>query len=243
MRLDRNAVASWLDEATASDPLPDLQVNPRELDLLERSVDGLREAPSFEEHDPGCYLFFVDRSAVQAARGEEAFDLPAFATQIGAAAREANRRLEIESQSSTNNIERGAASLPPQLDDFDSYIILASGLEVPTIGPGGHIFIDERGGTIAGSASVRPFIESQHVGSWTSVDSVFAELAQFLGEGLEFFPALGYYEGSWMERQAVIQPTIACVIETAETAPYPERWVVTMPATASGEPPEPSSPQ
>jgi hypothetical protein len=239
VRLDRDTVASWLDEATASDPLPDLRVNPSEPDLLERSVDGLHEAPSFEEHDPGCYLFFLDRSDPHVARRNEAFDLAALTTQIAVAARESNRRLAAEWESAADDIERGAVSPPPQLDDFGSYIILASGVEVPTIGPGGHIFIEERAGTIAGSASVRPFVESPHAGSWTSADTIFAELAQFLSSGLEFFPALGYYEGSWMERQDIIRPTIAFVIETAETAPYPERWVVTMSATSTGEPPEP----
>jgi hypothetical protein len=214
-------------------------VNPREPDLLERSIDGLRAVPSFEERDPGCYLFFIDRQEASAGRRDEAFNLSALAAQIAATARESNRRLEVEWESSAYDIERGDASPPSQLDEFDSYIVLASGLEVPTVGPGGHIFIGERGGTIVGSASVRPFIESRRTRSWISADTILTELALFLGEGLEFFPALGYYEGSWMERQNNIQPTIAFVIETAETVPYPEKWVVTIPATTINEPSEP----
>ena len=241
MRLDPDAVASWLDEVTASDPSPDLRVNYRELDLLERGIEGIRAAPSFEELDPGCYLFFIDRQEAPAAWRDDAFDLPALARQISAAARDSNRRLEVERESSANNIESGEAPSPP--DEFGSYIVLENGLEVPTIGPGGHIIIGERNGTINGSASVRPFIERQHARSWTSADTVLAELAIFLNEGLRFFPALGYYEGSWMERQNVIKPTIAFVIETAATVLYPEKWVVTMTATTSEEPSEPVSPQ
>jgi hypothetical protein len=235
VRLDRPAVAAWLEEVTASTPPPDLRVSPDALDLLEQSIHGLRAMPSFEERDPGCYLFFIDREEAGTAGRDAALDLRALAARITAAAREVNRRLEVEWESPARDTEPGNAK---ERDEFGSYIILSNGRNVPSIGPGGHVFIEQRRDTIFGSASVRPFTVSRPAGSWASVDSVFSELGTFLDQGLNFFPAFGYYEGSWMERQALIRPTIAFVIETGEDAPYPQRWEMAMSATTTSGPAE-----
>ena len=61
------------------------------------------------------------------------------------------------------------------------------------------------------------------------------ELSPFFGAGLECTAELGYYEGSWMERQSVIRPTFTFIIESDPSAQFPQRWVVTTPATVSDQ--------
>jgi hypothetical protein len=232
MRLDRDNVATWFGEVTAGPPPPDLLVNPEAADLLERTLPDLRATPSLGEQDPGCYLFFLTGEALK-ERGE--LDLGAIALQIGRTAASSHRRLAVQWEPATQRFgPRSTAGLEPE-DPFGSYIVLADERQIPTIGPGGQVLLEQRAGTIVGSASVRPFVESTQARSWVSFQAIDDELAPFLDRGLECAAEFGYYEASWMERQAVIQPTFAFLIENDPSAEYPQKWMVTVPATTGTE--------
>lgn len=229
MRLDRGSVAAWFGELTTVPPPPDLLVDREATDLLERTLTDLRATPSFDELDPGCYLFFM---ASEASEGrDERIDLGAIAERIARATRDANRRLAVRWEGSAEHLgPRSRVGLDRE-DRFGSYIVLAEGREVPSIGPGGQVLLEEQAGTVLGSASVRPFVESRRARFWVSLEAVDDELAPFYDRALECSAEFGYYEASWMERQAVIQPTFVFVVENESSAEYPLKWVVTVPAT------------
>ena len=134
-------------------------------------------------------------------------------------------------RSSTTRLD----SRPVDDSEPDSLILLEDGRRIPSVGPGGRIAIESRRGTVLGTASVRPFAENRRVGRWMDVDSVAVALAGFLDVGLEFDPAFGYYEKTWMEHQPVIEPTFAFVIRNDESSEYPSKWEVTVPATVTSD--------
>jgi hypothetical protein len=237
VRLERRELVSWLGEVTTSGPLPDLFVERRMPDLLERSIDGLRAAPSFEELDPGCYSFFVDLNDPELTLRSRSLEVGAVVERIAETARSMRRRLDVEWNQPAGDVDQRTDALPSRPDGFDSFIVLENELQVPSIGPGGHVYVEPRNGTIFGSASVRPFSESRRPSTWGKTAAIVDELSPFFGSGIECVAEFGYYEGSWMERQSVIRPTFVFVIESEATAQFPLRRVVTLPATVGEESP------
>lgn len=229
MRLDRENLAAWFGEVTTVPPPPDLIVEREAADLLERTLVDLQATPSFDERDPGCYLFFLARQASQGR--DERLDLAGIAERINGAARAAHRVLPVRWDTVTEQSDRLSWPAPEPADRSESYIVLADQRVVPSIGPGGRVVLEERDGTVLGSAAVRPFRESRRARAWVSLQAVDEELAPFFDRALECSAEFGYYEASWMERQAVIQPTFVFVIETDGSAEYPLKWLVTLPAT------------
>lgn len=231
MRLNQRELVSWLDETRALGPPPDLLVERRGRDLVERSIEGLRAMPSFDDLDSGCYSFFIDLSDPERPRRGRSLEARSVAAMIAELAPSVHRRVTVEWREAGSGTDREVNALPPRPDGIDSHIILESGALIPSIGPGGHVFVEERAGTIFGSASVRPFVEAQGASPWSATADLLGELAQFIGEGLEVTPEFGYYESSWMEHQPVIRPTFVFMIHNGIISDIPQKWVVVVPAT------------
>lgn len=198
-------------------------------DLLERSLlertsgafrfdHGFGWAPRTAGRDAGCYLFSVNDRLL-----EDVIGIARFEAQY----RRSNVVRKIpEVQEHEHPVEPDAALQAPSL------IRLRDDRQVPSVGPGGYITYKLRQGKVTGVASVRPFYEINSAVRWVEIDSVIETLADMLDTGLEFFPACGYYEQTWMEEQHQIEPVFDFIIEAPSgDAAYPAKWQITLPAT------------
>jgi hypothetical protein len=231
MILSRVHVEGWFNAATLSPTPPDLIVDQETPDLLDAAhLPGLRESISLDSgHDPGCYLFYVERGA-----SGDRIDLEAVATAIERSALGTGRLLTVGRPSRVHDGERGRV-LPIQSQQSavaeDSRIVVDGLDPVLSIGPGGHVFLEERDEMVVGTSSVRTFRQTNRFRAWVQIDDVMDALEPFMTEEIDCRPAFGYFEASWLERQNVIQPRFSFLMETDPTAEYPEKWVVTVPAT------------
>jgi hypothetical protein len=229
--LTRQTLGSWVEEVVAGDPVPHLMVPSHGHDLLEASLSGVHELPTQTGHDPGCYRFFLDprESDIPPVNTDSALSF--VARRVIDVGREYRRVVGIELDAS---IDTEVASRLGRAGVFGkpSQIRLNDGRQIPTVGPGGHIALGRRELTVFGTSSVRPFAEDRDLWPWLGVDSVIAALAGLLDAGLHFDAAFGYYEKTWMERQELIEPMHAFLIEDDSTE-YPLKREITMPATAT----------
>ena len=182
------------------------------------------------QHDPGCYLFFVPATFERFQRSS----ISDVALRLERAVTERHRRLVVQVDANEfGQTER--SSQHPDNNEFDSYIILGNGVQVPSIGAGGHVTLQHRGDVIYGTASIRPFVESNIATTWAPQQAVYDTLAPYFESVPECIADFGYYEGTWMERQEVIRPTFVFIIESESADGFAAKWVLTIPATRDSE--------
>lgn len=239
MRLTRTALGSWLEEVRTQQPYPDLVVIGDHRDLVEASIPDLREFPRSVPHDPGCYLFYLDGSE-ERDTDLDSLMIDDVAERIVGEAERAGRRLSVEVELPSEDYEAEGnrhTEGPDEPTAGESFVLLHDGRAVASVGPGGHVAVEYRNDTVMGTASVRPFVERpQSAGSWVTTDAVIQSFTEFLDSDVEFFPAVGYYEKSWMERQAVLSASLVFLLEWNNSNLYPSRQEILLPATASRDP-------
>lgn len=229
MRLTRNELGSWVESITAGDPPPNLKVSHHGRDVLEAHLPGLQELPTQGSHDPGCYRFFLPVSRPE--NSSDYVDLRAVASQIYGAGLEYGRTIGIELDASIDPELLGSDSPSSEVFGLNPNIDPGNGNAVPSVGPGGYIALGRRDGrTVVGTSSIRPFVADAQMSAWLDIDSVFIVAAGLLDVGLQFEATFGYYERTWMERQELIEPVHALLIED-DSQDYPMKRQITISAT------------
>lgn len=229
MRLTRESLGSWVESVTLDDPLPHLRVLSHGRDLLGTTFPNLREMPTQGSHDPGCFRFVLDTLQPDIPSDKTDDDLASIARSVIDAGRKYRREVGIELDASIEP-EIGSRSEPDSDFGHASLIRLHDGRGIPTVGPGGYVTFGRQAHTIMGTSSIRPFVEDYDPRPWLDINLLIDALAGLLDANLQFDPTFGYYEKTWMERQEVITPVHAFVIE-GDSSEYPLKREITVPAT------------
>ena len=233
MRLSENNISAWLSERRLNPPPPTIPVDLNAESPVAR-IRGVAPGAALwpGRLDPGCFPFSFDTRAIGLNTDDTRIWLRAVGQYLHTQVIDDYRQVTIVAETSSGG---GDDRVPSALrEDPTPKIRPANGGFIDVVGPGGRLTITTQPDGVYGFSALRSLRMSTAVprgSQWATTAQVMAVLNDYLNQDMEVFPAFGYFEGSWLDHQAVIRPAFIFTIESSADAPTKYRTEIVIAAT------------